>query len=77
MIGRACSVYEIYKKCLQTSAGEFETKRPLESHNIASETNIKTDLKDTHYNDVDCIGRSEDVDHRKLLMNTVMNIEVA
>jgi hypothetical protein len=53
-----------------------EGKRPLGRHRRRREDNIKIDLREIGFGDVDCIHLAQDRDRWRALVNTVMNLRV-
>jgi hypothetical protein len=58
------------------SAGRPEGKRPLGRPRRRWEDNIKMDLREIGFGDVDCIHWAQDRDSWRALVNTVMNLRV-
>jgi hypothetical protein len=56
--------------------GRPEGKRPLGRPRRRREDNIKMDLWETEFGDVDWIHWAQDRDRRRALVNTVMNLRV-
>jgi hypothetical protein len=56
--------------------GKPEGRRPLGRHGHRWEDNIKIDLGETGFGDVDWIHLALDRDRRQALVNTVMNLQV-
>jgi hypothetical protein len=56
--------------------GKPEGKRPLGSIRRMWENNIKIDLRETGWDDMDWISLAQDRDQWRALMNTVMNLRV-
>jgi hypothetical protein len=56
--------------------GKPEGKRPLGRSRRRWLDNIKIDLKEIGWDDMDCIKLSQDRDQWKALVNTVMNLRV-
>jgi hypothetical protein len=56
--------------------GKPEGRRPLGRPRRRWEDNIKTDLREIVFGDVDWIHLAQDRDRRRALVNTVMNLRV-
>jgi hypothetical protein len=56
--------------------GETEGKRPLGSPRRRWEDNIKMDLREIGWGDVDWVDLAQDMDHWRALVNTIMNLRV-
>jgi hypothetical protein len=56
--------------------GRPERKRPLGRHMLNWDDNIKMDLKEVGWGDMDWIDVAQDRDRRRALVNAVMNIWV-
>jgi hypothetical protein len=56
--------------------GRPEGKRPLGRHRCRWEDNIKIDLRETRFGDVDWIHLAQDRVRWRALVNTVMNLRV-
>jgi hypothetical protein len=56
--------------------GRPEVRRPLGRPRCRWEDNIKMDLREIGFGDVDCINLVQDRDRRQALVNTVMNLWV-
>jgi hypothetical protein len=56
--------------------GKPEGKRPLGRPRFEWVDNIKTDLKETEWDCMDCIDLAQDRDQWRALVNTVMNLRV-
>jgi hypothetical protein len=54
--------------------GRPEGRRPLGRPRCRGEDNIKMDLRETGFGDVDWIHWAQDRDRRRALVNTVMNL---
>jgi hypothetical protein len=55
---------------------ESEGKRPLERPRRRWVDNIKMDLRDIGWGDMDWIDRTQNRDQQRALVNTVMNLRV-
>jgi hypothetical protein len=56
--------------------GKPEGKRPLGRPRHRWEDNIRMDLRDTGWGDMDWINLAQDNDHWRALVDTVMNLRV-
>jgi hypothetical protein len=56
--------------------GRPEGRRPLGRHRRRWEDNIKMDLGEIGFGDLDWINLAQDRDRRRALVNTVMNLRV-
>jgi hypothetical protein len=56
--------------------GKPEGRRPLGRPRRRWEDNIKMDLREIGFGDVDCIDLAQDRDRWRALVNTVMNLRV-
>jgi hypothetical protein len=56
--------------------GKPEGRRPLGRHRRGWEDNIKMDLREIGFGDVDWIRLAQDADRWRALVNTVMNLRV-
>jgi hypothetical protein len=56
--------------------GKPEGRRPLGRPRRRWENNIKMDLREVGWGDVDWIDLAQDRDRRRALVNTVMNLRV-
>jgi hypothetical protein len=54
-------------------AGKSEGKRPLGRPRHRWVDNIKMDLTETRWGDMDCVNLAQDTDQWRVLVNTVMN----
>jgi hypothetical protein len=59
-----------------TLVGKPEGRRPLGRPRRRWEDNIKMDLRETGFGDVDWINLAQDRNKRRALVNTVMNLRV-
>jgi hypothetical protein len=66
----------IHKGTFLILVGKPERKRPLGRPERRWMNNIKVDLRDTEWDDVDWVGLAEDRDQWRALVNTVMNFLV-
>jgi hypothetical protein len=57
--------------------GSHEGRRPLGRPRRRWEDNIKMDLRETGFGDVDWINLAQDRDRWRALVNTVMNLQVS
>jgi hypothetical protein len=58
------------------SVGKAEWKRPLGRHGRRQEYNIKMDLKETGWEDVDWMHLAQNRDQWRALMNALMNLRI-
>jgi hypothetical protein len=56
--------------------GKFKRKRPLGRLRHGWEGNIKTDIKEIVWKDLDWIGMAEDRADRHILVKMVMNLRI-
>jgi hypothetical protein len=56
--------------------GKPEGERPLGRPRLGCEENIKMDLREIEWGDMDCIDLAQDSDRWRALVNTVMNLRV-
>jgi hypothetical protein len=64
------------KNLYKILVGIHEGELPLRRHRRRWEDNIKMDLKETEFKNVDWICLFQDRDRRWVLVNTVMNFQV-
>jgi hypothetical protein len=64
------------EECMQHLVGRPEGRRPLGRPRRRWEDNIKMDLREIGFGDVDCINWAQDRDRWRALVNTVMNLRV-
>jgi hypothetical protein len=62
--------------CVMLSVGKPEGKRPLRRPRHRWVDNIRMDLVDVGWGDVDCIGLPQDRDSWGALVNSVLNLGV-
>jgi hypothetical protein len=75
-MGRACSTNGEKKNGYRILVGKPEGKRPLERPRHRLVDNIKMDLGEIGWDDIDWIELAEDRDQWRVLMNTIMNLRV-
>jgi hypothetical protein len=63
-------------ECIWILVGMPEEKRPLGSPRHKWEDNIQMDLREIGWSVMDWIDLAQDRDHRRALMNTVMDLGV-
>jgi hypothetical protein len=56
--------------------GKPEGRRPLGRPRRWWVDNIKMDLRETGWDGIDCIDLAQDRDQQRVLVNTVMNLQV-
>jgi hypothetical protein len=74
-MGGACGAHGEGEGCIQ-HFGWPEGRRPLGRPRRRWEDNIKMDLRETGFGDVDWIHLAQDRDRWRALVNTVMNLRV-
>jgi hypothetical protein len=75
-MGRACSTNGEQKNAYRIWVGKPEEKRPLERPRRRWEDNIRMDLREIAWGDMDWIDLAQDRDQWMALVNTVMNLRV-
>jgi hypothetical protein len=78
-MGGACGAHGLGEGCIQhfgCKVGRPEGRRPLGRHRRRWEDNIKMDLREIGFGDVDWIHLAQDRDTWWALVNTMMNIWV-
>jgi hypothetical protein len=60
----------------RVSVGKPQGKRPLGRPSLRWVDNIKLDLREIGWTGMDCIDLAQDIDQRRALVNTVMNLRV-
>jgi hypothetical protein len=73
-MGGACGAHGGGEGCVQH--GRPEGRRPLGRPRRTWEDNIKMDLREIGFGDVDWIHLAQDRDRWRALVNTVMNVRV-
>jgi hypothetical protein len=73
-MGRACSTNEDQRNAYKILVGKPEGKRPLGRPRRRWMDNIKMDLRDMRWDDMDWTDLVQDRDQWSTLVNTVMNI---
>jgi hypothetical protein len=77
-MGRACSTNgEKKKNAYRILEGKTEGKRRLGRPRRRCVNNIKIDLRDIVWDDMDWIDLAQDRDQWKVLVNTIMNLRVS
>jgi hypothetical protein len=75
-MGRVCSAYGEKRNAYRILVGKPEGKRPLGRTRRRWEDNIKMDLRNIGWGDMDWIDLDQDRDQLKALVNTVINLRV-
>jgi hypothetical protein len=75
MIGWTRNMHGIDEKAYKTLFGKPEIKRPLANLRLLWEDNIRMDLREVGWEDVDWIHPSQD--RVRDVVNTVMNLRVS
>jgi hypothetical protein len=75
-MGGACGVHGGGEECIQNLVGRPEGRRALGRSRRRWEDNIKMDLREITFVDVNWIHLAQDRDRWRDLMNTVMNLRV-
>jgi hypothetical protein len=75
MVG-ACGAHGGGEGCIQHFGWRPEGRRPLGRPRRRWEDNIKMDLREIGFGDVDWIHLAQDRDRWRALVNTVMNLRV-
>jgi hypothetical protein len=73
---RACSTNGEKRNAYRTLVGRPEGKRPLGKPRRRWVDNIKIDLREIGWDDMDWICLAQDRDQWRALVNTVMNLRV-
>jgi predicted membrane protein len=76
MVG-ACSRNGEKRNMYRILLGKSEGKRPLERPRRRWVGNIKMDLREIEWDDVDWIDMSQDRDQWRALVNTVLNLSIS
>jgi hypothetical protein len=75
-MGRACGTIGETRNTYRILVGKPEGKRPLGRPRRRWVDNIKMDLRDSGWDDMDWIDVAQDRDQWRALVSTVMNLEV-
>jgi hypothetical protein len=75
-MGRACSTNEEKGNAYRILVGNKEGKRPLGRPRRRWVVNIKMDVREIGWDDMDWIDLAQDRDQWRTLVNTVMNLRV-
>jgi hypothetical protein len=75
-MGGACSTTEENRNAYRILVGKPEGKGPLGKPRRRWVNNIKMDLREIGWDDVDWIDLVEDIDQWRALVNTVLNLRV-
>jgi hypothetical protein len=75
-MGRQCSTNGEKRNAYRLLAGKSEGKRSLGRPRRRWEDNIRMDLGEVGWSDVDWIGLAKDRNRRRALVNSVLNLRV-
>jgi hypothetical protein len=75
-MGEACSANEGVRNALKVLVGKLDGKRPHRKPRRRWEDNIKINVKEIRFEDVDWNHLDQDRDQWRALVNTVMNLQV-
>jgi hypothetical protein len=75
-MGGTCGAHGGREGCIQHFSWVAEGRRPLGRPRRRWEDNIKMDLSEIGFGDVDWINLAQDRDRCRALVNTVMNLRV-
>jgi hypothetical protein len=75
-MGGACSTNGEKKKAYRLLVGKPEERRPLGRPRRRWLDNIRMDLVEVEWGDVDWIGMAQDRDRWRALVNSVLNLRV-
>jgi hypothetical protein len=75
-MGGACGAHGGVRGAYNILVGRPEGRRPLRRPRRRWEDNIKMDLMEIGFGDVDWINLAQDRDRWRVLVNTVMNLRV-
>jgi hypothetical protein len=75
-MGGACSTNGENRKAYRLLVGKPEGKRPLGRSRCRWVENIRMDLVEVGWDDVDWIGLAQDRDRWRALVNSVLNLRV-
>jgi hypothetical protein len=73
-MGRACSTNGVKKDADRLLVGKPERNRPLGTPRRRWVGNIRMDLGEVGWSDVECIGLAQDRNRWRALVNSVMNL---
>jgi hypothetical protein len=73
-MGRACSTHG--RNAYRILVGKPQGRRPLGGSRRRWVDNIKTDLREKGWDGMDWVDLAQDMDQRRALVNTVMNLRV-
>jgi hypothetical protein len=73
-MGGAYSTHKGDKNCIQNSVGQPDMKRSISIPWHRCEDNIRTDVMEIWWADVDSVILAQDMDHWRDFVNTVMNL---
>jgi hypothetical protein len=75
-MGWVCITHDEKRNAYRIFVGKPEGKRSLERHRCRSENNIKMDLREIGWGDMDCIDVTKDRDQWWAVVRTVMKLQV-
>jgi hypothetical protein len=75
-VGGACSTKRERRNAYRILGGKPKGKRPLGRPRRRWEANIRMDLREIGWGDMDWIDLAQDRDHWRALVNPVMNLRV-
>jgi len=75
-MGEACSTHGRGEKCLQYFGRKSCREDNTQKRRHRFEDNIRTELKETAWEGVDCMHLAKDTDQLWAVVNTVMNLQV-
>jgi hypothetical protein len=75
-MGEPCSTNGVKRNAYRLLAGKPEGRRPLGRPRRRWVDNIKMDLGEVVWNDVDWIGLAQDTNRWRALLNSVLNLWV-
>jgi hypothetical protein len=75
-MGGACDVHGELRAAYNILVGRPEGRRPLRRPRHRWEDNIRMDLRETEFGDLDWIHLAQDRDRWQALVNMVMNLQV-
>jgi hypothetical protein len=75
-MGRACSTHRKTRNTYRILVEKSERKRPLGGQRRRWKDNIKTDLREIQWGNVDWIHTAQDTDQWMTLVNTAIKLRV-